>query len=207
MRLKIRTDEGTWQEIDLPKGDKGDPGEDGKNGKPGKDGKDGLSAYELWLAAGHKGSVKDFLNSLKGPKGDRGRGGGGGLLSITTGGFGAWADFVPIFTWGTADPTITTQICRYVKSGTVVFFNVYLLISDGKGTSSLTISLPSVAPQIANYKLYLQGYKNLSGIRSNPYPYIDYNIATPLVKFDAFGTLPNTKTAELNINGQYEVSP
>ena len=42
------------------KGEKGDPGQDG------------LSAYQLWLSAGHTGSINDFLESLKGPKGDKG---------------------------------------------------------------------------------------------------------------------------------------
>ena len=58
-----------------PKGDKGDPGKDGTvgpQGNPGKDGKDGKSAYQLWLDNNHKGTEQDFLNSLKGPKGEQG---------------------------------------------------------------------------------------------------------------------------------------
>lgn len=35
----------------------------------GANGKSGLSAYELWIAAGHTGSVADFLASLKGDAG------------------------------------------------------------------------------------------------------------------------------------------
>lgn len=41
-----------------PKGPKGSDGEDGKNGDDGK------SAYELWLADGHKGSLSDFWDWL-----------------------------------------------------------------------------------------------------------------------------------------------
>ena len=51
------------------KGDKGDPGKDGTNGTDGKDGADGadgLSAYQIWLAQGHEGTISDFLASLKG---------------------------------------------------------------------------------------------------------------------------------------------
>jgi hypothetical protein len=43
-----------------PKGDKGDKGDPGN---------DGLSAYEVWLKEGNKGSEQQFLNSLKGVPG------------------------------------------------------------------------------------------------------------------------------------------
>lgn len=36
-----------------------------------KQGEDGKSAYDLWLEQGNEGSVQDFLNSLKGEKGDK----------------------------------------------------------------------------------------------------------------------------------------
>lgn len=57
------------------KGDKGDTGAPGVPGKPGEDGVDGVdgkSAYQLWLENGNTGSVQDFLESLRGPKGDAG---------------------------------------------------------------------------------------------------------------------------------------
>lgn len=38
----------------------------------GKPGADGASAYEVWVKAGHTGSVDDFLKSLIGAKGDSG---------------------------------------------------------------------------------------------------------------------------------------
>ena len=34
-------------------------------------GKDGKSAYQIWLDNDNKGTEQDFLNSLKGAKGDR----------------------------------------------------------------------------------------------------------------------------------------
>src|SRR5262245_2901682 len=37
-------------------------GEKGENGAPGND---GHSAYDLWLAQGNAGSIKEFLNSLR----------------------------------------------------------------------------------------------------------------------------------------------
>ena len=36
----------------------------------GEKGEDGKSAYEIWLGLGNTGSEQDFINSLKGEKGD-----------------------------------------------------------------------------------------------------------------------------------------
>lgn len=72
------------------KGDKGDPGQQGIQGEQGlpgtpgkqgiqgeqgKQGEPGLSAYELWLKAGHTGDQAAFLASLKGTPGRDGRDG------------------------------------------------------------------------------------------------------------------------------------
>lgn len=46
--------------------------ETGARGKPGK------SAYELWLENGNKGTIEDFLNSLRGRDGKPGRPGAKG---------------------------------------------------------------------------------------------------------------------------------
>lgn len=35
----------------------------------------GLSAYDIWLSLGNEGSLEDFINNLKGPKGEPGRDG------------------------------------------------------------------------------------------------------------------------------------
>ena len=53
-----------------PTGPTGPTGANGKDGKDGKDGIDGKSAYESWLDAGNTGTEEDFINSLKGEKGD-----------------------------------------------------------------------------------------------------------------------------------------
>lgn len=54
-----------------PKGDKGDTGSvgpqgpKGDTGPAGKEGSNGLSAYQLWLDLGNKGTEQDFLNTFK----------------------------------------------------------------------------------------------------------------------------------------------
>jgi len=40
---------------------------------------------------------------------------------------------------------------------------------------------------------------------SDPFAYIDYTLATPVIKFNQFGTLPSSCTVILNISGSYEV--
>ena len=52
------------------KGAKGDRGEKGDQGQRGETGQRGMSAYEIWLKAGNIGTEADFLESLKGEKGD-----------------------------------------------------------------------------------------------------------------------------------------
>ncbi|OCW69862.1 NosD domain-containing protein [Limosilactobacillus reuteri] len=80
--------------IQGPKGDAGErgpqglPGKDGSDGKQGAqgpagaNGKDGQSTYQLWLAKGNTGSEEDFLNSLKGAKGDQGAPGKDGAPGV-----------------------------------------------------------------------------------------------------------------------------
>ena len=48
-------------------------GKDGANGANGTNGQDGKSAYQIWLDNGHSGTEQDFLNWLKGEKGDQGQ--------------------------------------------------------------------------------------------------------------------------------------
>ena len=123
---------------------------------------------------------------------------------------GTWAAFSPSPVWGTADPTITTTVARYVQTGKVVTFNVSFVISNGNAASSLTMSLPVAAPQTANYQLPLIAFKKIttggSSIMSDPFAYIDYTLATPVITFNQFGTLPSGYTAVLNISGSYEVA-
>ena len=67
--------------LSLPTGPAGAPGKDGQrgaDGAPGKDGADGQSAYDLALKEGFKGTLKDWLTSLKGADGKPGRDGQNG---------------------------------------------------------------------------------------------------------------------------------
>ena len=123
---------------------------------------------------------------------------------------GSWGAFNPSPTWGTADPTITTTVARYARTGNTVAFAVSFVISNGNAASSLTMALPVAAPQTAGYQIPLIAFKKIttggSSIMSDPFAYIDYTEATPVIKFNQFGTLPSGYTAVLNISGSYEVA-
>ncbi len=53
-----------------PQGDKGDKGDKGDQGEKGNDGNNGLSAYEIAQKNGFTGTEAEWLESLRGPKGD-----------------------------------------------------------------------------------------------------------------------------------------
>jgi hypothetical protein len=52
----------------------------------------------------------------------------------------AWSTWSPIYTWGTANPTGVTTYARYAKEGKLVFWNLYLQVTDSKATTGLTIT-------------------------------------------------------------------
>lgn len=89
----IRGEKGLVGDRGVP-GPKGDRGPRGEIGPEGKDGEDGLSAYELAVQNGFRGTVREWLASLKGERGPQGlqgapggtvRGGGGSSSSSTGG--------------------------------------------------------------------------------------------------------------------------
>ncbi len=55
-------------------GPKGDTGEDGNKGQTGE------SAYDIWLSLGNSGTKQDFINWMKGPKGQDGIGSGNDFI-------------------------------------------------------------------------------------------------------------------------------
>lgn len=55
-----------------PQGPQGVQGSQGNVGPQGPKGDTGKSAYQVWLDAGHSGTETEFINSLKGAKGDTG---------------------------------------------------------------------------------------------------------------------------------------
>lgn len=64
--LRLKDENGNWQDVPAIIGPQGEPGKDGDTGADGK------SAYQIWLDAGNTGTEADFLASLIGPQGPEG---------------------------------------------------------------------------------------------------------------------------------------
>ena len=63
-------------------GIKGDTGKTGEKGDPGEQGEQGISAYQIAVNAGFSGSVNQWLESLVGPKGDKGIKGDDAVINV-----------------------------------------------------------------------------------------------------------------------------
>lgn len=133
------------------RGERGERGAEGKRGLPGRDGIDGKSAYEVWRASGRRGSVAEFIESLKvqgvqGPDGDPGeRGPEGpagprgpmpkhewknGLLRFENpdGSWGQWQDLQGAVYFGTA-LGVQTAVADPLRLG-------YIFVQDASHTST-----------------------------------------------------------------------
>jgi len=122
---------------------------------------------------------------------------------------GTWAAFDATPVWPDNTPTISSTVARYVRNGNLVTFGISYVISEGNDAASPSIPLPVAASQIANYKFPLIGFKKITSggtsLMSDPFAYIDFTEAIPVIKFSQFGTLPSGYTGELRISGSYEV--
>lgn len=123
---------------------------------------------------------------------------------------GAWAAFSPNPVWGSFTPTITSTVARYARTGNTVEFAVSFTISDGNGATSLQMDLPVACAQVAGYRLALTGLKSWTQggqtYPSDPFAFVDYTAATPVIKFHQFGTLPAGAPALVDVSGSYEVN-
>ena len=77
--LRLKDENGNWQDVPAIIGPQGEPGKDGVTGADGK------SAYQIWLDAGNTGTEADFLASLVGPQGPEGKPGEDGVTPDLSG--------------------------------------------------------------------------------------------------------------------------
>jgi hypothetical protein len=124
---------------------------------------------------------------------------------------GEWTDSTITPTWTGGPPDITSAVCRHVRNGNVVTFDMTYIISNGQGAILESLTLPVAATQVANRQVQLTGYKMYSDgvdeVPSDPFAYVDFNAATPIIKFHTFGLLPSGNSAIVNVSGSYEVQP
>jgi hypothetical protein len=87
---------------------------------------------------------------------------------------------------------------------------VTINISEGNDAILPTMDLPVAVSQIAGHSITLTSMKlwtdGVDTEVSDPFAYVDYNDATPDIKFRiSGGTLPAGCSAILNVSGSYEV--
>jgi hypothetical protein len=120
---------------------------------------------------------------------------------------GTWGDSTITPTWSEGTPDITSTIARHVRNGNVLTFAITINISDGHDAVLDSISLPVAAAQIANLQVQLSSFKlysdGVDDVMSDPFAYVDFNAATPLIKFHSGGSFPTGCSAVLNIAGSY----
>ncbi len=102
------------QGIEGPKGDKGEAGPQGPQGSQGKPGPKGpkgetgdhgKSSFDLWKEQGNKGSVTDYLNSLRVVNGSRGGGTPITVVHGTNAGYKRPGISIPVMWIGSVEPT------------------------------------------------------------------------------------------------------
>jgi len=124
---------------------------------------------------------------------------------------GTWAGFSSGAIWSVATPTVSSTVARFVRNGNVVTFAVKITITDGLDAVLDSLALPAATAQIANLEVQLSSFKSYTDgvdtVMSDPFAYIDFNAATPLIKFHSVGSFPTGCSAVLNIAGSYEVEP
>lgn len=144
----------------IKNGDNGQPGSDGQNGINGENGK---TAYELACEAGFTGSVDEWLDQLRGEKGDPGQNGTVDYSRLTpfVGANGNWwigTDDIGVKVSGTngldgKDGIGITAIDAQTQANNVV---LTITLSDGSKstfTIPLTESLPEGTDGLAYYPL------------------------------------------------------
>jgi hypothetical protein len=125
--------------------------------------------------------------------------------------FGTWVDSTITPAWTGGPPDITSAITRHVRNGNVVTFDMTYIISDGHDAILDSLTLPVTAAQVAGRQVPLTAFKMYTdgdgdSTLSDPFAYIDYAEATPVIKFRVSGGgYPADCSAILNISGSYEV--
>ena len=126
--------------------------EQGIQGDKGDKGEQGLSAYEIWLSQGNEGTEQDFLNSLKGEKGDKGERGDRGEQGLQgeqglsgSDGLSAYEVWLSLGNVGTEQDFINSlkgegadvDLSEYVTTGD--FTNLKIEIEDARGENQFLV--------------------------------------------------------------------
>jgi len=116
-----------------------------------------------------------------------------------------WGDYVPTWTFATADPTTNVVIVgRYMHIGNCVIFYCSYSADDGGGGTLSHVSLP-VAPSDKDTFVPLNGYQKVNTTYTHLMPFVD---ATTDLRIEVLNAQTNTddQAVAFYISGMYEVA-
>jgi hypothetical protein len=110
--------------------------------------------------------------------------------------------YVPTLVWTTATPTITSSYFRYCLKAGRCRIKANIIMSDGKGATNLTITLPAPVRVGSGNTVVCTNLK-INATWSNPV--VQVIESTNLITFKAAFSLTNGQVAEIEYVSEYEV--
>lgn len=112
---------------------------------------------------------------------------------------GTWKSWTPTLAWTTATPGSITTTARYCVIGKTLFFNVYIVSTDGNGATRLTVTVPVHPKESA----VVGSIQRVNTTYTSPVCYVDSTIDK--FGFLTFSTCTNNVGCSFRITGQYEI--
>ena len=114
------------------------------------------------------------------------------------------ANWTPTLTWSTATPTISKTTARYNTVGKTVFFRFCIVLTDGKGATNLTVSLPITPKNNGGAFTPFTSFEQVGVGNSNPYA---YNLDSgSLINFASISTFASGASCMIWVEGNYEIA-
>jgi hypothetical protein len=115
-----------------------------------------------------------------------------------------WSDFVPTWTFTTADPAAPTKVGRYMLVGNMCTFYCSLESSDGNDGVLTGVTLP-VAPTDSNTLIPLRGHQKIDATWSDCLAFIDATTSLN-IQLHTSAACTNAAACAYYISGSYEVA-
>jgi hypothetical protein len=115
-----------------------------------------------------------------------------------------WSDFVPTWTFTTADPAAPTKIGRYMLVGNMCTFYCSLESADGNDGVLTGVTLP-VAPTDSNTLIPLRGHQKINATWSDCLPFIDATTSLN-IQLHTAAACTDAAACAYYLSGSYEVA-
>jgi hypothetical protein len=117
-----------------------------------------------------------------------------------------WGDYVPTWTFGTADPTTNVvKVGRYMQVGNMVTFYCSFSADDGNDGTLTSVTLP-VAPTDTNTLIPIRGQQLVNTTWTDPLGYIDATTSPYPLAVHTATVCTNAQACAYYFSGSYEVA-